>query len=302
MFFDQFKIIPIVVQTKSFSKAGRLLHLSQPAISSKIQAMENYYDIKLFTRTPQGVTITQAGKTVLAYANRFMDLHESMKNELNQLLISNPRLTIGSSCTSGNFAMPNCIRLFKEKHPAANIKLDITNTWNTLNKLNSKEIDVAVVDGKIVSTDYVVHYLDTMNLVFITANLDDNKKNKTITLKELMAKPLIVTEKGCAKRSIIEELAAKNGYSISDFNIISEMNSIHSIKAAVEGGNGITLIPLIAVHKELAAGTLRTIQVEEFDLKVDINLVYSAVEEPSFVTQKFIKFLLNSQDGVFCWN
>ena len=303
MFFDQFEIIPIIVEAKSFSKAARLLHLSQPAISSKVQAMEDYYGIRFFNRTTQGVTLTEAGKIVLGYADKFLGLHESMEQNLNQLLnISNPQLTIGSSCTSGNFAMPCCIRGFKEKYPDATIKLDIANSLDTLKKLDNREIDVAVIDGKVESTDHVVHYLDSVKLVFIAADLDDKKKKRLITLKELKARPLIVTEKGCAKRSIIEELAAKNGYTINDFNIILEMNSIHSIKAAVEGGAGITLIPLVAVQKELAAGTLRTIQVEELDLKFDINLVYSSSEEPSCIAQKFIKFLTNSQKSGFCWN
>jgi DNA-binding transcriptional LysR family regulator len=303
MFFDQFKIIPIVVETKSFSKAARILNLSQPAISSKIQAMEDYYGIKFFNRTAQGVTLTEAGKIVLNYADKFIDLHESMEQNLNQLLnISNPQLTIGSSCTSGNFAMPSTIRGFKEKYPEANVKLDIANSYDTLKKLNHKEIDVAIVDGKIANTNYVVHRLNSVDLVFIAANLDNKKKKKIVTLKELRAKPLIVREKGAAMRSVIEEVAANNGLTINDFNVVSEMNSIHSIKAAVEGGAGITLIPLVAVQRELDAGTLRSIQVEELDLRVDINLVYLSDEEPSLISQKFIKFLSNPKKSGFCWN
>ncbi len=303
MFFDQFKIIPIVAETKSFSKAARILNLSQPAISSKIQAIEDYYGIKFFNRTAQGVTLTEAGKIVLGYANEFLELHESMEKNLDQLLnVSNPQLTIGSSCTSGNFAMPSTIRGFKEKNPEANVKLDIANSVETLKKLNNKEVDVAIVDGKVDHTNHRVHRLNSVDLVFIAANRDDKKKKKVVTLKELKAKPLIVREKGAAMRSVIEEVAAKNGWTINDFNIISEMNSIHSIKAAVEGGTGITLIPRVAVQKELDAGTLRIVQVEELDLKVDINLVYSADEEPSLIAQKFIKFLSNPKKSGFSWN
>ncbi len=48
---DQFRVFSIVAQTKSFSKAAKLLHLSQPAVSSKIQTMEEALGVKLFTRT-----------------------------------------------------------------------------------------------------------------------------------------------------------------------------------------------------------------------------------------------------------
>jgi len=304
MFSDQFEIIPIIAKTKSFSKAARLLNLSQPAISSKIQAMEDYYGVKFFNRTAQGVTLTEAGRIVLGYADKFVDLHESMEQNLNQLLnISNPLLTIGASCTSGNFAMPGCIHRFKEKYPEANIRLNIANSQDTLSKLDNREIDVAIIDGKADSTGHKVHYLDSVNLVFVAANInDDKKKKKKITLKELKARPLIVREKGAAMRTVLENLALENGYCINDFNLTSEMNSLYSIKAAIEGGNGITLLPLVAVQKELAAGTLRTIQVDDFEFKIDINLVYSAIEEPSFIAQKFIRFLTNPQKNGFCWD
>jgi len=303
VFCDQFEIIPIIAKTKSFSKAARLLNLSQPAVSSKIQAMEDYYGVKFFHRTTQGVTLTEAGKITLGYADKFLNLHECMEQNLSNLLnISNPTLTIGSSCTSGNFAMPCCIRGFKEKYPQANVKLDIANTLETLRKLDNDEIDVAVVEGKVENTNHSIHYLDSINLIFIASDINDKKKKNKISIKELRTKPLIIREKGAAMRTVLEYLAAKSGCSINDFNITSEMNSLYSIKAAVEGGIGITLIPLMAVKKELAAGTLRAIQVEDFDLKIDVNLMYSSVEEPSLIAQKFIKFLTNSQSRGFRWN
>ncbi|MDD3898183.1 MAG: LysR family transcriptional regulator [Syntrophomonadaceae bacterium] len=301
MFQDQYEIIPIVAETKSFSKAARLLHLSQPAISSKIQAMEDYYGIKFFTRTSQGVTLTEAGKIVCNYASKFSEMQQSMETELNQLLnISNPQLIIGSSCTSGNYAMPNSIQGFKEKYPQANIKLNIANSMDTLQKLRNREVDVAVVDGPIMMPGYNVHYLDTLQLVFIALNQDHVKMKKKLSLKELRTKPLIIREKGAAVRSVIEELAAKNSFTLGDFNVVAEMNSLHSIRAAVKGGAGITIIPLVAVQQEIESGILRIIQVEEFDLRIDVNLIYSASVESSLIAQNFIKFISKSEKN-FSW-
>lgn len=303
MFNDQFEIFPVVVQTKSFSKAAKLLHLSQPAISGKIQAMEDYYGIKLFNRTAKGVTLTEAGKIVWNYASRFTDLHKAMENELECLQnIDNQQLALGASCTSGNYAMPCCIRAFKEKYPRANVKLDIANSAQTLKKLNDKEIEVAIIDGKVDSTDYIVTRLDSIKFVFVAANHEDRKWKKTIGFRELKAKPFIIREKGAVMRSVLEELAIGNGCNINDFNVVSEMNSIHSIKAAVERGIGLSLVPLIAVQRELADGTLRIIRIEELDLKIDVNLVYSANEEPSVIAQRFIKFLNHPLKSGFCWN
>jgi len=305
MFFNQFEIIPIVAETKSFSKASKLLHISQPAISSRIQAMEGYYGAKFFNRTSQGVTLTEAGKVVCAYSVRYLNLHNSMELELDNLLnIDNLCLTIGASCTVGNYAMPCSIRAFKEKYSKVSIKLDIGNTQETLVKLNKSQVDVAVVEGKVEHPNYVSHHIDTANLILVVPCNDRKMKRKVISLKELITKPFILREKGAAMRRVFENALLEHGYNIKDFNIISEMTSIHSVKAAVEGGLGASIVPAIAVEKELNAGTLRAIRIKEFEstLDLDINLIYLKQEALSIITQKFISFMGNSVNGGFCWN
>ncbi len=306
MFFNQFEIIPIVAETKSFSKAGKLLHISQPAISSKIQAMEDYYKVKLFNRTSQGVTLTEAGKIICAYAVRFLDMHNSMEEDINELLNTDSKyLTIGASCTVGNYAMPCSIYAFKGKYPEARIKLDIGNTESILEKLKNKEIDIAVVEGKVENPDFISYNIDTSNLVFIASNEDNNRKyKKEISLKELSAKPFILREQGSAMRIVLEKALAQYGYSIDDLNIVSEMTSIHAVKELVSGGLGISLVPAIAIEKEYNTGTLRTLKIKEFvsDLDMDVNLVYLNYEEPVFITEKFIRFITRKEAYDFCWN
>jgi|GEM_PF-2304618 len=133
---DQFRVFSIVAQTKSFSKAAKLLHLSQPAVSSKIQTMEEALGVKLFTRTSQGVKLTEAGKIAYEYTTRFLDMEQSMNNDINHFLSSGHQLIIGSSCTSGNYALPGSISNFKQKFPQANIKLNISNSQETIGKLH----------------------------------------------------------------------------------------------------------------------------------------------------------------------
>lgn len=289
----------MVAQTKSFSKAARILHLSQPAISSKIQSMEEALGVKLFTRTAHGVILTEAGTIVLDYAARFLDMEQSMDKDISQLLSFNHQLVIGSSCTSGNYALPSSISHFKEKFPRANVKLDISNSEETVGKLHKGEIDVAIVDGE-VKTDHTVRVLDTIDLVFVAARTGKFKRDK-LTVSELKTRPFIIREKGAAVRMVMEDLAARHGCSLKDFNIVAEMNSLHSIKAAVMSGTGVTLLPLIAVQNEIAEGHLRVLQVEGVNLQMDVNLVYPGNRESSPIAQNFVKFLSNPGQGGFGW-
>lgn len=302
MFFSQFEIIPVIAETKSFSKAAKILHLSQPAISSKIQAMEDFYKITLFHRSAQGVTLTEAGKIVAAYAERFVNLHQSMDDDLrqlNQLSVSN--LSIGASCTAGNFAMPYTIQSFKHKFPDAHIKLDIANTNTTLKKLMNNEIDVAVVEGEINFPGVTSLVLAKKDLVLVFPKTNAFKCRKEISLRELKDKPFVMREKGAAIPDILKKTFSEFGYDLYEFNIVAEMNSIHSVKAAIEGGMGVSVVPRVAVKNELEAGSIKEVKIREIgNLSVEINLVYRSDKEPSVIAKRFINFLTR-KDGI-CWN
>lgn len=304
MFFSQLEIIPVIAETKSFSKAAKLLHLSQPAISSKVQAMEDYYKLKFFNRTAQGVTLTEAGKVVLSYADRLISIHQSMDDDLHQINdLYCSSLAIGSSCTPGNFAMPCSIQAFKAKYPAAHIKLDINNTNTTLKKLLNKEIDVAVVEGKIDFPGVVSRFLVQRELVLVFPNTDTFKWRKELRLRDLKDIPFIMREKGAAIPALLKNAFAEFDYDLYEFNIVAEMNSIHSVKAAVEGGMGASIVPRVAVTQELSTGLLKEVKIKEINnLSIDINLVYRADEEPSHITRRFIRFLSRDENSGLCWN
>lgn len=303
MFYNQLEIVPIVAETKSFSKAAKLLHLSQPAVSSKIQAMEDFYGVKLFNRSSQGVTLTEAGKIVNAYAVRFGALHRAMDDELNKLLNKdNPSLIIGSSCTTGNYAMPCTIRAFKDRYPDTNIQLDISNTTNIIQKLFQKEVDVAVVEGNIDNPDLIVEHLDTVKLILVCTPGDNCIKRNSISIKDLRTKPFVMREPGAAIRKIFSEAISKYGYSLDEFNTVSQMNSIHSVKSAVLGGLGVSLVPEISVRTEIQYNLLRQIEIKELDLTLPINLVYLKNEDPTIIGQRFIRFVRQPDKREFCWD
>ncbi|SHG65701.1 DNA-binding transcriptional regulator, LysR family [Thermosyntropha lipolytica DSM 11003] len=301
MYLNPLSIIPIVAETKSFSKAARILHLSQPAISSKIKDIEDYYGLKIFHRTAQGVTLTEAGKIINAYAVRFAELQQAMDEELKQLLQNNSILTIGASCTVGNYAMPSCIKIFKDRYPDITVKLDISNSRGILEKLHRKEIDVAVIEGSTENPDLAVYKITDTRLVFIVSLASRIVKKKEISLTELSSKPFVIREKGAAVRQIFEKALADHGYSLEQFNIVTEMTSIHAVKAAVQDDIGISIVPEITIKKEINNQLLKTVKVTGLDLYMPIHLAYLKNEELSLPAQRFVNLLLHPQKSIFCW-
>ena len=147
----QLKIFCMVTHLQSFSKAAKMLHMSQPAVSTHIKNLEEYYRGQLFERTPHGVTLTKAGETFYTYAKRILDLQDEMEQQLEVVLLrENNQIVVGASTTIGNVSLPCSIYLFKEQHPEVTIRLDIANSEEVVRKLYADEVDIGVLEGDVV--------------------------------------------------------------------------------------------------------------------------------------------------------
>jgi DNA-binding transcriptional LysR family regulator len=65
-----------VVEAGAMSKAARLLHVSQPALSQTITALERRFGVRLLVRTSTGVQVTDAGTTLLGEARAVLARHD----------------------------------------------------------------------------------------------------------------------------------------------------------------------------------------------------------------------------------
>lgn len=71
---DLYKIFCQVAECESFSKASKILYMTQPAVSQAIMQLEKELDIRLFTRTPKGVNLTKEGQLLYEYTSSAINL------------------------------------------------------------------------------------------------------------------------------------------------------------------------------------------------------------------------------------
>jgi DNA-binding transcriptional LysR family regulator len=114
-----------VANYKSITKAAEQLHISQPALSKSIKALEEELGTTLLIRTNKATHVTDAGHVVLEYARKMTGLVEEMKltlSDLTNLLVG--QLNIGLPPFIGSLFFPRVMAKFHHAYP--NIKLDIT--------------------------------------------------------------------------------------------------------------------------------------------------------------------------------
>ncbi|RJX27923.1 MAG: LysR family transcriptional regulator [Dethiobacter sp.] len=300
----------LVVKTGSITKAAKKLHISQPALSLQIQDLEDNFQTVLLERSNKGVRATEMGQLVFNYGQKILNLTKNLQKEIdNHMNTVKEELFVGASSTIGNFALPCSIYIFKEKFSKNNIYLDISDTKNVVEKLIEGSINIGVIEGPLVnsfkelikSEDLRVKKIAQDELVIVAPYNEEWQDKNEINRKELRELKLILREKGSGIRETIEETFLERNIPLNELNIVLELNSINAIVSAVTAERGTTILPKMALRKELRHRTLKGLKVEGLTFNHPIYLIYypnGNGNKPN-LSSSFIDFLISKERG-FC--
>ena len=123
------RVFCTVAETKSFSKTSEIIHLTQPAVSLQIQALEEKYETKLFDRSSSTVTLTPPGEVLYKYAKEILTLYASAEKAIGKHTgLLKGSLTVGAGSNIGNYILPSVITDFKNIHSKIKIYLIVGNS------------------------------------------------------------------------------------------------------------------------------------------------------------------------------
>lgn len=286
------RIFCTVADTKSFSKASEIIHLTQPAVSLQIQAIEETFEAKLFDRSSSTVTLTPAGEILYKYAKEILGLYTAAEKEIAEITgLVKGSLSIGASTTIGNYLLPSVVSEFKKHHPKIKIHLRVGNTKRIVELLNGRNINIGLVEGEVTKYKIIVEKFIQDELALIVPPVHPWAKKKEISMFDLAKEPFIIREDGSGTRQMIEKCLGKRGISVHSMNIAAVMGSTESIKQAVETGIGISIVSRWAVRNELKYGSVKTVRFKEGKVLRDFSLILNKNIVSSYVADEFLVFL-----------
>ncbi|MGE0399640.1 MAG: LysR family transcriptional regulator [Kofleriaceae bacterium] len=142
MDLHQLKTFVVVAREGSITRASELLHLSQPAVSAHIKAIEDTLGLTLFERTPRGMSVTADGKRLLAKAEQTLGAHQELIAEATRLkghLVG--KLRIGAGSNSNNEAVGKLLTLMSERYPDVEVILKHSPSHEILAGLRNESLD-----------------------------------------------------------------------------------------------------------------------------------------------------------------
>ena len=270
------QVFHTVARLLSFTKAAETLHMTQPAVTFQVRQLEEHFNTRLFDRTHNRISLTEAGKRVFEYSDHIFELYSEMEHAVREMTGDvSGILMIGASTTIAEYMLPALLGDFKKKYPDVNLQLKVSNSDGIVHMVENNVIDLGVVESPVLNKNLVVEVCRVDQLVAVVSPNHPLAGKDTVTIGELLEYPYICREEGSGTREVISEYMTEQGIHNGQVHLTMELGSPESIKGAVEAGMGVSIISSATVQKELKLGTL-----------VPLTLV-PALERPfSFVHQK----------------
>lgn len=200
------QVFHTVAKLLSFTKAAEYLHMTQPAVTFQVRQLEEYFNTRLFDRTHNRISLTEAGDRVYGYANRIFELYTEMENAVREMTgeISGS-LTIGASTTIAEYMLPVLLGDFRAKYPDVSIHLKVSNTDGIVSMVENNTIDLGVVEAPVTNKNLVVDPCRMDQLVAIVPPGHQTADKTVIKLADLIEYPFICREEGSGTREVINE-------------------------------------------------------------------------------------------------
>jgi len=287
------KVFRAVAEQASFRKASESLHLSQPAVSQHIHALEEELGFRLFDRSGTRTALTPAGKLLLKYAERSARVLDEAKLALAKLdgEVSG-ELRLGASTTVAQYILPRILGAFLKDNPRVTLSVVSGNTEEIVGLLLRESIVMGMIEGPPLSKEvHVEKFLDD-TMVLIVPVSHEWVGATSVPLQALTEVPLLFREQGSGSRRVVEQALRKAGLPLNRLHIRMELDSTEAIISGVEAGLGLGFVSAWGINKAFRLGTVIPIRVDNLEIHRDLTLIRKLGPAPEGVAAAFQRFAL----------
>jgi DNA-binding transcriptional LysR family regulator len=255
----------VVVQAGKISHAAKLLHLSQPAVTAQIRALEEECGRALLTRGPRGVTPNRWGLRLLEAAKRVHEVIGEAETAIRDDPTVDGEVVLGASMTGSAYVVPPLVAGFRALHGPVPFRVQVSNTAHVLEWVAEGRVPVGLVEGRVRSPRvHLDPYVEDELVAVVSASAPELRGLSRAA--DLARVPLLVREPGSGTRAIVEEALARGLGRAGARRADLQFGSNQSVKLAAVAGLGVAFVSRWSVRLEVAAGILRILPLRDLKL------------------------------------
>jgi DNA-binding transcriptional LysR family regulator len=286
----QLKVFEAVARHLSYSRAAEELHLTQPAVSIQIKALEGHVGLPLLEQLGKKVYLTPSGTEMIHFSRAIIQQFQEAEETLAQYKgISGGKLNV-AVISAGDYFFPRLLVEFARRYQGVKLNLTVHNREELLGQLAANLTDLAVMVRPPQKMDTINESFAPHPYVIVAAPDHPLATARKIPLSVLKRQPFVVREKGSDTWNSMEDGFGRH---LKDLNIVMEIKSTETIKQAVIAGMGIGFLSAHTISLELEAGSLVMLDVENFPVMLDWYVVHRKEKRLPPVALAFKNFLLS---------
>lgn len=278
-----------VAELGSFTQAGEKLGYSQPTISFQIKQLEKELGVKLLDRIGHTVTLTDAGRDALGYAQNICHLSQ-------QLMLGSEARRTPSGVLRLGMADSLCAPLivgeyasFREKYPDVRLHISTGDTADLLKYMDHNEVDmICTMDDHVYDHNYVIADEEEIPVHFVVSPKNKLAGKKALRMEALLPHPFLLTEKNMSYRRLLDEKLARDNMEIRP---VLETGRADLICALAEENAGVGFLPDYVTEESVQRGNLVRLDVEDYQIPVWKQLLYRRDKWVSLPMEAMIEHL-----------
>jgi DNA-binding transcriptional LysR family regulator len=276
-----------VVELGSLSRAAEAHRVTQSAVSQQLRSLEQRYGRRLLERAPRTLARpTEAGqllyrelKPLLA---SFADLEQRVRAR-SDVIAGNVR--VATVYSVGLHTLPPALKVFLQKHPEVQVRLEYRRTDQIYAACTSGELDFGIVALPARRAQLVITPLGEDELVLVLPPEHELARQRKVSLRALDQLPFVAFDRDIPTRRWVDKALRQRRVSV---RYVMELDNIETIKRSVEAGLGLSLLPAQALVNEVRSGTLVTRPLKEGPLRRPIGAIRRRGRELSVPAQALL--------------
>ena len=275
-----------VVQEGSFSRAAQRLGRTQPAVSQAIRKLELELEEPLFDRSSRDGTLTDAGKVLLEYAEKLLNVRSEARTALRELReMQRGKLSVAANEFTCLYLLP-VLNRFRRQHPMIQVEVRRSLASRIPSDLLRHAVELGVLwfrpDDPLLRS--IVVYRD--ELAFVVHPKHPLAKEREIRIRQLGLESFVAHHVPSPYRAKVVHAFRQHK---TPLHMEVELPTIEAIKKFVALGNGVALVPGICVEAETARGELVRIPVRDLHLERKLRVVYRKGKSLSHSARAFLR-------------
>lgn len=289
MELKQLESFVAVVVYKSFTEAAKQLYISQPTISTHIQALEKELETKLIVRTTKSIELTKRGAELYECAVKMLDLRDGLLEKWRSW--DEKIIRLGVSTIPSAYILPEFLPKFCKEYPEVFFQSIQSDSKGIIEGVLDGRMDVGLVgmEWEAEALACIPFYEDELVVITpVTEHFLALRKNE-VPLEELFKEPMILREKGSGTKKAADQFLEKQGISKDSLKVAAYMNDPEAIKNSVAAGLGISIVSKKAAENMIREKRLLAFEFSRYTSGRKFYIIYRKDD----VLKPFISTFIN---------